>query len=190
MYLKKILGITLLLISSSCLADSVDFNITSWHSDNTYDYDNQNYGIGYTKSIDHHWSAKGGVYNNSFSKTSFYAGFGLYHRQSFWSFGADILGVTGYDDISQTTTTTTCEKTSRRHSRYRKRCKTTEKWNGFNNLAAIQLVIIPTVKFHYKEASINLGIIPISVDDLKGRSNSTRKRKPIEAITAQISYNF
>jgi len=96
-------GLTLLLTPQLAQAatqkDAIVVNLTSIHTDTTYNYNTKNWGLGYLKNINRHLELEGGFYENSYNKQSLYALANLKHEMYGWNWGVAFGFVTGYDDI-------------------------------------------------------------------------------------------
>ncbi len=163
--LARFIIVALAAVSTCVKADSFDINLTSIHWNSDYNYNEDNFGLGYTKDINYHWQAKVGGFKNSFSKTSLYALARLKHNMGKWDFGINMGFVTGYDDIEQTTTAV--EKSRyhighRRHGRkHRHKSKTTTVNNGLKNAAEFQFIAYPSISFRLSDKhAFEIGHVP------------------------------
>lgn len=170
-FLKYVLPVSFILVAlaaiSTCVhADSFDINITSIHWNSEYDYNEDNFGLGYTKDVTHHWQAKVGGFRNSFNKDSVYALARLKHNMGDWDFGISMGFVTGYDDIERTTTTTSKPEHHKGHRRsgrkhYYHKPKTTTVSNDLRNAAEFQFIAYPSVSFRLSDKhAFEIGHVP------------------------------
>jgi len=169
-------AISLLLCTGSIHAaerDSLDVNLTSWHADKTYKYNSNNFGLGFTKSINHHWQGKVGFYQNSYNKTSLYAMANLKHDMKNWRWGVQFGFVTGYDKIASKNEMqskfpagqknrphTSHESDDNEHSIPKHRLDTRSHSHA-KNMNAIQFMVLPTVTWKVtKHHALQLGYMP------------------------------
>jgi len=84
----KYILVVLLMVTAQAHAKDLwlDVHMVSKHSSNTYtregvvrEYNEINLGLGLTKELSHRWSARVGVYKNSYYKTSVYLGYAARH---------------------------------------------------------------------------------------------------------------
>ncbi len=163
-------AIGILVFTGDVHADELNVNLTSWHSDTSYNYNNKNYGLGYTKDFDHHWQGKVGFYQNSYNKKSLYAMANLKHDMKNWRWGVQFGFVTGYDDIELTKSkiidghesTDSTASDRREHSRGNtKATYDNQEHSHVKNLNAIQFMILPTATWKItKKHSLTIGYMP------------------------------
>ncbi len=163
---KILLGFLIyVVIYSIANADSLDFSLMSFHFDDTYDYNESNFGIGYTKEFNNKVAGKIGSYNNSYDKNSIYALIGI--KQSFGSlsFGLNAGFVTGYDNISGKAQYREVSRTTTYGHHY-KYVDTVIIENKPKNLNKYQFMILPTVSYTFhKKHRFELGFIPSQTAD-------------------------
>ncbi|MGI9228126.1 MAG: hypothetical protein ACR2PU_04975, partial [Gammaproteobacteria bacterium] len=70
----KISLITLLLVSTTALAEHTEFelHLTSHHFSNSSEFEEDNYGVGVTHYFKDRWGISAGGFNNSYDDTSLY----------------------------------------------------------------------------------------------------------------------
>ncbi len=150
-------SIGILAFTGDVHADELNVNLTSWHSDTSYNYNNKNYGLGYTKDFDHHWQGKVGFYQNSYDKQSLYAMANLKHDMKNWRWGVQFGFVTGYDKIKPVYTT---KKEYHDDDEGHKRSKN-EVSGKVENLNALQFIVLPAATWKItKKHSITIGYMP------------------------------
>ena len=162
-------GILLIaILSTPAEADSIDLNLTSWHRDKSYDYNEDNTGIGITKTINEHNEVKLGFFKNSFNKDSVYIMGRLKTQMEGWSFGINYGFVTGYDDIEPGPTPPVFMKEDddsvykRKHRRKSKPMPVPQPNHNIKNKDKFWLVVIPTIGLDVRELhTIELGVTPI-----------------------------
>ncbi len=76
-------------------ADSIDVNLISKHIDTKYNFNEENFGLGYTKDFHPHWQGKVGFYKNSYNKDSIYAMINLKHDAKRFAYGIQFGFVSG-----------------------------------------------------------------------------------------------
>lgn len=144
---------------SDAKADSIDINLTSWHANKDYDYNTQNFGIGITKDIDHHWAIKTGVFKNSYYKESGYFMGRLQHRMRGWRFGINFGFITGYDNIAPNAIDRS--RTKKRHHGHRKHHKREDRKSKLKNYAQAVFIVMPTLTWNInKTHALELGLFP------------------------------
>jgi len=97
-------GVLIGLLSSPVMADTyIDLHVTSWHSKDTYtkqgvtkQYNNKNFGLGVTKSINLYNDVSAGFFKNSYYDMSTYIGIDT-HTNTNPRIGVIYGVVTGYD---------------------------------------------------------------------------------------------
>lgn len=164
--------------TSTVYGDSLDFTITSWHSDKSYNYNTKNYGIGYTKDLNRHWQAQVGFFKNSYNKDSFYFLSNLKHEMKGWNFGVAFGFVTGYDNVD-------IDKKFRRGVNDKERSRSEKEAHGRNhdknsdkykyrnkfhnhpiNMNNIQFIVLPNITWKItNKHGLNLTYVPSLTKD-------------------------
>lgn len=168
-----------LLLCNDAQADSIDLNLTSWHGDKTYKYNDinksplSNFGLGYTKDINHHWQGQVGFFKNSYNKNSLYVLTNLKHEMKRWNWGVAFGFVTGYDDIEENngiaSKNSIGHKSSYRRKHHRrnkgkvipKHVHKDVSHSHAKNLNAIQFMILPNITWKItKKHALSLTYMP------------------------------
>ena len=92
----------LLLIAQDARSDDIILHGGSKHFGGTYDFNESNLGVGYSHDINKHIAVRGGVYDNSYNRTSVYVGAAasVAISRSF-DIGVQVGAVTGYAGTPQ-----------------------------------------------------------------------------------------
>lgn len=143
--------IILLLVTSAVEADSIDVNLTSFHTDTTYTYNSENYGLGYSKDLNKDWQVLTGFYRNSYNKHSNYLMFKLKHDTRNWVWGVNLGFVTGYDNVAQTVS----HEDDDDEYEYRE-------YQANINMNEYQFVVLPTATYKITSRHrIEFGVLPV-----------------------------
>ena len=138
---KKLLCLSLLLVSVQIQALeqgewNFDLNVASKHSEESYgsgDYNEENWGLGASYGYWDNLDLKFGFFENSYDKTSVYAG-AFYHKDFYfgdWTVapGVGLLLATGYDDTPE-------------------------------NAPVVAPILMPAITFGHRAVKANVGLIP------------------------------
>ena len=144
--MRLFIGLFLLTLSVNVIAGThLIITLTSKHGEDTYtstdgvetEYNNKNFGLGVAYDINNNVQARAGFYDNSYYKTSLYAGGSLHTdiRKTF-AIGVQVAFVTGYDDLG------------------------IDKYDQ-----KLLLIPLPFVKFGYKHMGFEIGYMPNLIKD-------------------------
>ncbi len=159
--LSAMIFLTASIAYKSAYADSLDVNLTSLHFDKEYNYNEENFGLGYTKDLNKDFQLKVGNYKNSFNMNSNYLMLRMKADIGNFSYGVNFGGVTGYSKIAnyQTQTTSYYDK-HRVENRYviEKHTTSKEVSNGLKNYNDIQFIVLPTISYTmFKKHTLEIG---------------------------------
>ncbi len=142
-------------------ADSIDVNLISKHIDTKYNFNEENFGLGYTKDFHPHWQGKVGFYKNSYNKDSIYAMINLKHDAKRFAYGIQFGFVSGYDKIKPKERTYTHTHKYRKHYKYKSYKEKHTETNKVVNLNALQFMVLPNLTWKItKEHRLQLGVLP------------------------------
>jgi len=152
----------IILFNNKAYADEINIHLTSWHSDKSYNYNKENYGIGYTVDDNKFQQTKFGFYNNSYNKISFYAAVNLKFDLNKFRFGTMVGFVTGYDNIALTKDEVSKLKHLDNNKKHKKHFRpVNQKPASLENMNEYQFIILPNITYKIdKSNSASIGYVP------------------------------